>query len=122
MAALGAGARPEENSHLQSQRCPDTVAPSIGRDRGFVRGRRATGSAGPKEKARLERSQVERSVRDRPTARGRGLFVGQDKLHVTGVTYGTFSPRSGTSFPAQERVARDFSAMASCGVNAVRTY
>lgn len=41
---------------------------------------------------------------------------------MRGVTYGTFRPRAGSSFPPRGRVASDFDAMAACELNAVRTY
>jgi O-antigen biosynthesis protein len=41
---------------------------------------------------------------------------------VRGVTYGTFRPRDGSSFPPPETVKHDFAAMAEHGLNAVRTY
>jgi GT2 family glycosyltransferase len=58
----------------------------------------------------------------RATIHGRSIMVGGRKLHVRGVTYGTFRPLGGTSFPARETVQRDFEAMAAAGVNALRTY
>jgi O-antigen biosynthesis protein len=58
----------------------------------------------------------------RPLIHGRSIILGCEKLHVRGVTYGTFSPLDGSSFPARERVCADFEAMAGAGINAVRTY
>src|SRR6187549_1558167 len=59
----------------------------------------------------------------RPTVRGRFLFLGEEKLYVRGVTYGTFRPGpDGGQFPAPDLVARDLAQMAANGVNAVRTY
>src|SRR3954454_4630117 len=58
----------------------------------------------------------------RPLIHGRSIILGPEKLHVRGVTYGTFSPADGSSFPARERVRADFEAMTGAGVNAVRTY
>ncbi len=59
----------------------------------------------------------------RPSVRGKFLFVGDEKFHIRGVTYGTFRPRAGGSeFPDPEVVERDFALMAANGVNAVRTY
>jgi len=61
--------------------------------------------------------------RERVRARGKFLYVGQEKLYVRGVTYGTFRPNEkGEEFPAVEVVERDFEQMAANGVNAVRTY
>jgi GT2 family glycosyltransferase len=58
----------------------------------------------------------------RPSVLGRSICVGGRKLHVKGVTYGTFRERDGEPFPDPERVREDFEAMAAAGVNAVRTY
>jgi beta-galactosidase/beta-glucuronidase len=56
-------------------------------------------------------------------ADGKFLSVGGEKLFVKGVTYGTFLPDdAGNEFHDVRRVVRDFAAMASSGVNAVRTY
>jgi GT2 family glycosyltransferase len=60
---------------------------------------------------------------DRPTTSGKFLFVGERKLYVRGVTYGTFrADGEGHEFPAPEVVRRDFEMMAANHVNAVRTY
>jgi GT2 family glycosyltransferase len=53
---------------------------------------------------------------------GRSILADTGKLHVRGVTYGTFRPREGDQFPPLETVRRDFEAMAEAGVNALRTY
>ena len=53
------------------------------------------------------------------TTTGRSLAVGGEKLHVRGVTYGTFADGA---FPPQSQVEQDFTAMAANGFNAVRTY
>src|SRR5216684_4154612 len=59
----------------------------------------------------------------RPRVRGKFIFVGEEKLYLRGVTYGTFRPNAqGEEFPAPETVERDFTQMAANGVNAVRTY
>jgi len=59
----------------------------------------------------------------RPHVRGKFLFVGEEKLYVRGVTYGTFRPNdAGEEFPAPEVVECDFAQMAAHGANAVRTY
>jgi GT2 family glycosyltransferase len=55
--------------------------------------------------------------------RGKFLSVGEEKLYVRGVTYGTFRPAAhGDEFPEATKVESDFALMASHGVNAVRTY
>jgi len=46
---------------------------------------------------------------------GRSLLCGGEKLHVRGVTYGTFRPADGSPFPARDLVRRDFEAMAAAG-------
>ncbi|HSQ28980.1 MAG TPA: glycosyltransferase [Gemmatimonadaceae bacterium] len=53
---------------------------------------------------------------------GKFLFVGENKLGVRGVTYGTFRPRDGCDYPDRARVSADFAAMAAAGFNAVRVY
>ncbi|MCU1316280.1 MAG: glycosyl transferase, family 2, partial [Candidatus Acidoferrum typicum] len=54
---------------------------------------------------------------------GKFLWVGQEKLYVRGVTYGTFRPGiDGSAFPSPRVVEQDFSLMSANGVNAVRTY
>jgi O-antigen biosynthesis protein len=59
----------------------------------------------------------------RPRVSGKFIYVGEKKLYVRGVTYGTFRPNSGgDQFPGCEIVAGDFALMAANGLNAVRTY
>jgi len=54
---------------------------------------------------------------------GKFIVVGEEKLWIKGVTYGTFRPDdAGLQYPQQEQVARDFEAMAGRGINAIRTY
>jgi GT2 family glycosyltransferase len=54
---------------------------------------------------------------------GKFLAAGEERLFVKGVSYGTFAPDArGEQFPAQARITADFAAMASHGVNTVRTY
>src|SRR5712692_2078808 len=66
---------------------------------------------------RLVRQQPEIAQIDpslRPAARGKFLFVGDEKFHVRGVTYGTFRPQAdGAEFPPPEVVERDFALMAA---------
>ncbi len=59
----------------------------------------------------------------RATARGKFLFVGEEKFYVRGVTYGPFRPdEQGCEYHDPETVDRDFAQMAASGINAVRTY
>jgi GT2 family glycosyltransferase len=58
----------------------------------------------------------------RPAIHGRSILVDNRKLHVRGVTYGTFRGPEGMPFPSPATVRRDFAAMAEAGANAVRTY
>jgi GT2 family glycosyltransferase len=59
----------------------------------------------------------------RAEVRGRFLYVGDRKLYLRGITYGTFRPRAdGSQFPEPEVVAADFAGMAAAGINSVRTY
>ena len=57
----------------------------------------------------------------RPRARGKFLFVGDQKLYVRGVTYGAFAPApDGREYLDLAMVERDFAAMADNGITAVR--
>jgi hypothetical protein len=89
-----------------------------------VRLRETSPAAEPEDPALLDRPRTGLDTSFlRPTVRGKFLFVGEEKLCVRGVTYGTFRPgRSGELFPSRQAVARDFEAMAANGLNAVRTY
>ncbi len=58
----------------------------------------------------------------RPLIHGRSILLGGRKLHVRGVTYGTFCQHDGIPFPAVDDVRRDFEAIAETGANALRTY
>jgi GT2 family glycosyltransferase len=61
--------------------------------------------------------------RPRPVARGKFLWVGDRKLYVRGVTYGTFGRgEDGHQYPDRDVVASDFARMAAHGINAIRTY
>ena len=54
---------------------------------------------------------------------GKFLFLGEQKLYVRGVTYGTFRPAAdSTDYPDRAVVERDFEMMAANGINAIRTY
>ncbi len=68
-------------------------------------------------------AQTSPSPASRVRAGGKFLCVDSRKLHVCGVTYGTFRPDAdGHEFHDRQRVAQDFAMMATCGVNAVRVY
>jgi O-antigen biosynthesis protein len=57
----------------------------------------------------------------RPSARGKFLFVGDEKFYVRGVTYGAFEPDAdGREYHDLDRIDRDFAQMAANGINAVR--
>jgi GT2 family glycosyltransferase len=59
----------------------------------------------------------------RPRTHGKFLFLGDEKLWIRGVTYGTFKPdATGVHFPGQDVVERDFLAMAEASLNSVRVY
>jgi GT2 family glycosyltransferase len=59
----------------------------------------------------------------RATARGKFIFVGEEKFYIRGVTYGPFRPdEQGCEYHDRETVERDFAQMAENGINAVRTY
>ena len=82
----------------------------------------ATGLKGSRAPAGAECSGST-SCLGRPSARGRFLFVGERKLYLRGVTYGTFCPdEEGEEFHHPEPVARDFGQMVEAGFNTVRTY
>ena len=58
---------------------------------------------------------------ERPQARGKFLFVGDEKLWLRGVTYGTMGDDA-TGYPDEAVVREDFAAMNRAGLNAVRVY
>ena len=59
----------------------------------------------------------------RPTVRGKFIWVGDAKLYIRGVTYGTFRPdATGNQYYRLELIERDFARMAAHGINAVRVY
>jgi GT2 family glycosyltransferase/DNA-binding beta-propeller fold protein YncE len=72
-------------------------------------------------------SEIRRETRPSPAARiatdGKFLRVGDERVLVKGVTYGTFAPDAEEyQFPPRQQVAADFRQMASLGINTVRTY
>jgi O-antigen biosynthesis protein len=59
----------------------------------------------------------------RPRVQGKFLYVGDSKLYVRGVTYGTFRPdETGQEFHDLEKVERDLAQITANGFNAIRTY
>ena len=59
----------------------------------------------------------------RPQVQGKFIFVGDQKLYIRGVTYGTFRPdENDCLYPSRQIVERDFAAMLANGINTVRTY
>jgi O-antigen biosynthesis protein len=75
------------------------------------------------EPARGAASAGSAPLAERARAEGKFLFVGDKKLYVKGVTYGTFRPdENGLQFPPREIVEQDFAAMREAGFNCVRTY
>ena len=59
----------------------------------------------------------------RPKVLGKFLYVGEEKIYLRGVTYGTFRPgEDGSDYPHPARVELDFRQMAANGINSVRTY
>ncbi len=63
------------------------------------------------------------AVASRPRIEGKFLCIGDEKLYIRGVTYGTFRPgATGEEFDDHYLVDRDFASIAASGMNAVRTY
>src|SRR3954452_8522228 len=59
----------------------------------------------------------------RPTVRGKFVFVGDEKLYLRGVTYGTFRPDAhGDEFPDASAVRNDFRQMAENHITVLRVY
>lgn len=56
-------------------------------------------------------------------ARGKFLYVGDEKFWIRGVTYGTFRPdHDGSQFPSPQVVEQDFANIATNHINTVRVY
>ena len=54
---------------------------------------------------------------------GKFLRLDDERFLVSGASYGTFAPDAdGLQFPSLDRMASDFAAMATAGINTVRTY
>jgi cellulose synthase/poly-beta-1,6-N-acetylglucosamine synthase-like glycosyltransferase len=59
----------------------------------------------------------------RPTVKGKFIYIGDEKFYVRGVTYGTFRPDAdGYLYPDPQTVDEDFASMVTHGINSVRTY
>jgi GT2 family glycosyltransferase len=59
----------------------------------------------------------------RPRVEGKFLYVGDKKLWLRGVTYGTFRPTADScEYHSPDVVEHDFAQMVAHGVNAIRTY
>ena len=59
----------------------------------------------------------------RPQVKGKFFYLGDEKIYIRGVTYGTFRPDdSGNDFPNPEVVEKDFAQMSTNGINVVRIY
>ena len=64
-----------------------------------------------------------KNVPQRPQVKGKFFYVGDEKLWIRGVTYGTFRPdESGNEFYNPEVVEKDFAHMETIGINVVRIY
>ena len=60
---------------------------------------------------------------ERVVADGKFFRIGSQKFHPKGVTYGPFKPdETGNTFPAPERVERDFELMSQLHANCLRVY
>ena len=69
------------------------------------------------------RSSVSSAVDARPYVHGKFIFVGDEKLYLRGVTYGTFEPsKNNLSEYNSVKVEHDFAMMAANGINTVRVY
>ena len=70
-----------------------------------------------------ERRQQAPRPGPRPSTHGKFIHVGDEKLCVRGVTYGTFArDERGDPYPAPDVVAADLADIAANGFNAIRTY
>jgi len=82
-------------------------------------------SAAPERDGR-ERHAVRRPASGcpgRPRVVGKSFYVGDERVNLRGVSYGTFRARAdGAQFPETATVEADLASMASSGVNVLRTY
>ena len=77
----------------------------------------------PVAPAMLPQRQIARTALARPEARGKFLFLGNEKFRIRGVTYGPFGPDgSDSEYRSRASVHRDFAQMAESGFNVIRTY
>jgi len=77
----------------------------------------------PRQAGSREGAGFAPNTAERPSVRGKFLYVGDRKYWVKGVTYGTFRPdANGRAFPDSARIELDFAQMAREGMNAVRVY
>src|SRR5260221_1473413 len=68
-------------------------------------------------------SSIRRGCGMRPRVQGKFIFVGDEKLYIRGVTYGTFRlDEDGHETYDPRVVEQDFALMAANGLNAIRTY
>src|SRR3989442_22325 len=81
------------------------------------------GFSTPDRIAAARRGRALSRVAVRPRVHGKFLYVGDEKLLVRGVTYGPFRPdATGSEYHDAAAVERDLAAIASNGLNAIRTY
>src|SRR2546426_9943014 len=80
------------------------------------------GFSTPDRIADARRGRALSRVAVRPRVHGKFLYVGDEKLLVRGVTYGPFRPdATGSEYHDAAAVERDLAAIASNGLNAIRT-
>ena len=66
-------------------------------------------------------SEISNKSKNRPRVHGKFIFVGDEKLYLRGVTYGTFGVENNSEYNP-EKVKIDFALMKQNGVNTVRLY
>ncbi|MDB4441902.1 glycosyltransferase [bacterium] len=65
----------------------------------------------------------DKDAQKRPQVKGKFFCVGDEKLYIRGVTYGTFLPDEyGNEFHNPDEAQNDFAQMAANGINIVRIY
>ncbi len=71
----------------------------------------------------LSETAEARNLPVRPSARGKFIYQGEEKVWIRGVTYGTFGPEAeGSEWRTEKATARDFAQIRANGLNAIRTY